>query len=331
MADEKFTRCPGCKTVFRVTDGQLALRDGQVRCGHCRTVFDGRAELISLAPPPADQEQEVDELALGPPTVTLRSARALDPPPPPASSEAAPAIDYENRFSDDRKPSRLWTTLGWIADPGARAGPAAAGGVPLPRRAGRAPPGDQAAAHARVRTRRLRRAAAARCGRAVDRSVGPAGRSRAPGPPHPDGDDPQSRAVRDRLSPPRTDAHRRAGPGRRAPGARARGLRERNGRIRRPESPAMPKCRSSSSSTQAPRRRQATGCTCSSPDLRRSSSRSQHQCTACGVARPHRRANIFACHQWLGAIRRPRRDVAVAPTEASSTRLRALSRCRPMR
>jgi predicted Zn finger-like uncharacterized protein len=117
MADEKFTRCPGCKTVFRVTDGQLALRDGQVRCGHCRTVFDGRAELISLAPPPADQEQEVDELALGPPTVTLRSARALDPPPPPASSEAAPAIDYENRFSDDRKPSRLWTTLGWIAVP----------------------------------------------------------------------------------------------------------------------------------------------------------------------------------------------------------------------
>jgi len=117
MADEKFTRCPGCKTVFRVTDGQLALRDGQVRCGHCRTVFDGRAELISLAPPPADQEEEVDELALGPPTVTLRSAHALDPPPPPAASEATPAIDYENRFSDDRKPSRLWTTLGWIAVP----------------------------------------------------------------------------------------------------------------------------------------------------------------------------------------------------------------------
>ena len=116
MADEQFTRCPGCKTVFRVTAAQLELRDGQVRCGHCRTVFDGRAELISLAPPPADQEQEVDELALGPPTVTLRSARALDPPPP-APSEAAPAIDYENRFSDERRPSRVWTALGWIAMP----------------------------------------------------------------------------------------------------------------------------------------------------------------------------------------------------------------------
>jgi len=118
MADEKFTRCPGCKTVFRVTDAQLALRDGQVRCGHCRTVFDGRAELISLAPPPLHEESDVDELALGPPTVTLRSARALDPPPPLAVPEAVPAVDYDNRFSwDDRKPSRLRTTLGWIAIP----------------------------------------------------------------------------------------------------------------------------------------------------------------------------------------------------------------------
>jgi predicted Zn finger-like uncharacterized protein len=116
MADEQFTRCPGCKTVFRVTAAQLELRDGQVRCGHCRTVFDGRAELISLAPPPPDEEQVVDELALGPPTVTLRSARALDPPPPPASI-AAPAIDYENRFADDKEPSPVWTALGWIAVP----------------------------------------------------------------------------------------------------------------------------------------------------------------------------------------------------------------------
>ena len=50
MADELFTRCPGCKTIFRVTEPQLALRDGQVRCGHCRTVFNGREHLISLAP-----------------------------------------------------------------------------------------------------------------------------------------------------------------------------------------------------------------------------------------------------------------------------------------
>jgi predicted Zn finger-like uncharacterized protein len=119
MAVEQFTRCPGCKTVFRVTDAQLALRDGQVRCGHCRTVFNGREELISLAPPEGRPgEPEVDELAAGPPTVTLRSARALDPPPPDEPPPDA-VVDYESRFSwrEKREPSRLWSVLGTIAIP----------------------------------------------------------------------------------------------------------------------------------------------------------------------------------------------------------------------
>ncbi len=90
MAEEKFTRCPGCGTIFRVTPPQLALRAGQVRCGHCRTVFDGVASLVSLAPQlrNANSEPDVDDPALGPPTVTLRSARAL---------EAVPAPDFDKR------------------------------------------------------------------------------------------------------------------------------------------------------------------------------------------------------------------------------------------
>jgi predicted Zn finger-like uncharacterized protein len=81
MTEEKYTRCPGCKTVFRVTDAQLALRDGMVRCGHCQTIFDGRAQMISLAPQPMPDDEMVDEAMLGPPTVTLRSSRALEPAP----------------------------------------------------------------------------------------------------------------------------------------------------------------------------------------------------------------------------------------------------------
>jgi predicted Zn finger-like uncharacterized protein len=49
MPDEKYTRCPGCATVFRVTPEQLALRAGQVRCGQCKTVFDGIAQQVSLS------------------------------------------------------------------------------------------------------------------------------------------------------------------------------------------------------------------------------------------------------------------------------------------
>ncbi len=35
------TQCPHCGTQFRVTLAQLELRDGRVRCGSCREVFNG--------------------------------------------------------------------------------------------------------------------------------------------------------------------------------------------------------------------------------------------------------------------------------------------------
>jgi predicted Zn finger-like uncharacterized protein len=125
MADELYTRCPACSTIFRVTEPQLALRDGQVRCGHCRTVFNGREQMISLAPVIRDHDApEEDELALGPPTVTLRSARSLEPSPPitpepeVAPTVVAPPTDYENRFAwGKKKPRRSLTGLYAVAIP----------------------------------------------------------------------------------------------------------------------------------------------------------------------------------------------------------------------
>jgi predicted Zn finger-like uncharacterized protein len=90
MTEEKYTRCPGCRTIFRVTDEQLALRGGQVRCGHCKHVFDGHAGRISLAPKPRDDAPFHDEARYGPPTITLRSGHSLLPVPGPASSVAEP-------------------------------------------------------------------------------------------------------------------------------------------------------------------------------------------------------------------------------------------------
>jgi predicted Zn finger-like uncharacterized protein len=122
MAEEKFTRCPGCKTIFRVTPPQLSMRAGQVRCGHCHTVFDGVAALVSLAPQ-AREEFPLDEASLGPPTVTLRSSQALQPATDDADARAAaadraeaeaedaeatadPPIDYSARFSWQEKQER---------------------------------------------------------------------------------------------------------------------------------------------------------------------------------------------------------------------------------
>jgi predicted Zn finger-like uncharacterized protein len=80
MPEEKYTRCPGCATVFRVTAEQLAARAGQVRCGQCKTVFDGIARLVSLAPSsrPGEDLAPIDGAAPDSPLSTARDARAME-------------------------------------------------------------------------------------------------------------------------------------------------------------------------------------------------------------------------------------------------------------
>ena len=78
--DELFTRCPTCRTVFRTNEAQLSMQSGKVRCGQCRMVFDGRAQLVDLSP---HSEADGNDDAFGPPTVTLRDSIALQPVPDP--------------------------------------------------------------------------------------------------------------------------------------------------------------------------------------------------------------------------------------------------------
>jgi predicted Zn finger-like uncharacterized protein len=94
-ADELFTRCPTCKTVYRTHEEQLSVQAGLVRCGQCRMVFDGRAHLIDLTP---RHEMPLDEREMGPPTVTLRTSVDLllaeeDPAPVADGASIAPAKD----------------------------------------------------------------------------------------------------------------------------------------------------------------------------------------------------------------------------------------------
>lgn len=42
------TSCPACTTTFRVLPEQLKRRDGKVRCGKCRSVFDAFKSLATL-------------------------------------------------------------------------------------------------------------------------------------------------------------------------------------------------------------------------------------------------------------------------------------------
>jgi predicted Zn finger-like uncharacterized protein len=48
------TRCPECKTLFKVTSAQLQAQQGKVKCGYCGTVFSG---IDHLTPADADTWQ----------------------------------------------------------------------------------------------------------------------------------------------------------------------------------------------------------------------------------------------------------------------------------
>lgn len=50
-----FTRCPSCRAAFSITDQQLEIAAGMVRCGMCEHVFDARLYLFNDSEP--DQEQ----------------------------------------------------------------------------------------------------------------------------------------------------------------------------------------------------------------------------------------------------------------------------------
>lgn len=61
--DPLVTQCPNCDTRFRVTESQLQVAGGRVRCGACLSVFDGASRLIidgeSIA---AAGEEDLDAL-----------------------------------------------------------------------------------------------------------------------------------------------------------------------------------------------------------------------------------------------------------------------------
>ena len=73
------TRCPHCHTVFRVVADQLKLRDGLVRCGHCREVFDGR---VYLCEPPGEATDATD----AEPISATHTTHADDTPQPHAGT-----------------------------------------------------------------------------------------------------------------------------------------------------------------------------------------------------------------------------------------------------
>lgn len=45
-----YTQCPHCQTIFRINAAHLNIARGQVRCSHCREVFNATRQLIQRLP-----------------------------------------------------------------------------------------------------------------------------------------------------------------------------------------------------------------------------------------------------------------------------------------
>ena len=76
--------------MFRVTAAQLESREGQVRCGHCRAVFDANAELVSLdAAPPPDP-------------LDVSAAPPVHSPAPEEASDATKGVQAADRGFEER-------------------------------------------------------------------------------------------------------------------------------------------------------------------------------------------------------------------------------------
>jgi predicted Zn finger-like uncharacterized protein len=95
------TRCPHCRTTFRVVQDQLKLRGGLVRCGACKEIFNGTENLLRPIDaaagnprPPAAEAATTPAAANAPeaaeqPATGVAPAASSSPPPDPAPEAAA--------------------------------------------------------------------------------------------------------------------------------------------------------------------------------------------------------------------------------------------------
>jgi predicted Zn finger-like uncharacterized protein len=90
------TRCPNCNTQFRVTENQLAVAGGRVRCGACLTVFQGIDHLIlddeTAFATDSEADAALDALLseLEPGELSAVDDRDIDPGPLGPESEPVP-------------------------------------------------------------------------------------------------------------------------------------------------------------------------------------------------------------------------------------------------
>ena len=107
-----FTRCPSCHAAFSITDQQLEIAAGMVRCGMCEHVFDARLYIFDQA---HDDTYETVDVELGTEEASAIDLEFLDRElhgthphvPEPVKTSLPPVFDIPN---NNYKPHKNVTT-----------------------------------------------------------------------------------------------------------------------------------------------------------------------------------------------------------------------------
>jgi predicted Zn finger-like uncharacterized protein len=108
------TRCNACGTSFRISEEQLKISDGFVRCGRCDAVFDARGSLFDLdavsAPMPLASAPMPLQPAMAPAASPVAFPAAHEPAEfiEPSWQETAPAASSASAPADIGVPSDDW-------------------------------------------------------------------------------------------------------------------------------------------------------------------------------------------------------------------------------
>lgn len=103
------TQCPRCATKFKVTQEQLNISEGWVRCGRCQHIFDAKNQLTEGPDSPAQTESQPDSAALSEPsTLTIEPDKASTASVAPEPS-TGPISEYSAVAQEgDHRPSERW-------------------------------------------------------------------------------------------------------------------------------------------------------------------------------------------------------------------------------
>jgi len=139
-----FTRCPTCRTLFRIQAQQLKAARGKVRCGECQTTFDALSYLVNYDELSASEQKTISaaeeetqqwQLPFDAPAASsgednLSSQQDKEPtasappeisPPlpkaPPTTSKAAAAPPKETESAPEEEPSPPPAPVGKAAKP----------------------------------------------------------------------------------------------------------------------------------------------------------------------------------------------------------------------